>query len=149
MPLEVPEGVQAFNLWTVLIMARLWDEFPHPQYFHSSPTVVLVTSDQTKAGSPIGQPGPDQVRYFINTLRWLIDEGFARGVAHVAGDFAGVILSKTGFSILDEVPRSVAPKLEAAPEKNLGTLMREAAATQLGALAASLVEKMLGIERHN
>lgn len=146
MTLEVPEGVQAFNLWTVTVMARLWDEFPQPQYFCSSPTVVSVTSNSRQAGTPIGPQGVEQVRYFTDTLRWLIDEGFARGMARAGGDFAGVVLSRKGFSILDEVPRALASKPEAAPEKKLGTLMREVAVTQIAALAAALVERMLGIE---
>jgi hypothetical protein len=55
--LEIPEGVQAFNLWTIHIMARLWEEFPRPQYFHNNPNIVFVTSDATVAGTQLGPEG--------------------------------------------------------------------------------------------
>ena len=143
MRLEVPEGVEAFNLWTLTIMARLWEEFPRPQYFHISHTTVLVTSVNTVEGKPIGPEGPQQVRYFGDTLHWLMAEGFARGTARASGDFAAVSLSHKGLSILDEVPRSVDVKAQTAPAKKLGELMKETAVTQGGAAIAGLVKLLL------
>jgi hypothetical protein len=143
MRLEVPEGVQAFNLWTLTIMARLWEEFPGPQYFYNSYTTVFVTSDHTVEGKAIGPQGPQQLRFFGDTLRWLMAEGFARGTAQAPGNFAAVTLSRRGFSILDEVPRSIEPKVQTAPEKKLGELYKEAAVTQGAVTIAGLVKLLL------
>jgi hypothetical protein len=86
--LETPAGVETFNLWTIWIMARLWEEFPRPQWFHkATPNIVLVTSNPQVAGTPIGPEGREQVELFRHTLNWLLDEGFARGIAKASGDF--------------------------------------------------------------
>lgn len=68
MELEIPEGVKAFNFWTLAIMGRLWEEFPRPLYFNSTPTVVSVTNDYRLAGVPFGLKGAEQVQLFANTL---------------------------------------------------------------------------------
>jgi hypothetical protein len=141
--LAVPEGVQAFNLWTIWIMARLWEEFPRPQYFNTTPSVVSVTSDARVAGTQIGPQGAPQVQLFTYTLNWLLAEGFARGTAHAAGNFTNVSLTAKGFSVLSQAPRSVAPQFAAKPEKSLGALMREAAASHVTDAAAKLIQTLL------
>jgi len=147
MELEVPEGVQAFNLWTLCIMARMWEEFPRPQFFHSNLRAVQVSSDPQTAGVAIGPEGPGQVPLFTHTLNWLIDEGFAAGKPNAAGAFAYVRLTTKGFSVLNQVPRSISPKAVSEPNKPLGALIREAAtkhAVDAGAsLIQSLIQKML------
>lgn len=150
--LEVPEGVQAFNFWTLAIMGRLWEEFPRLLYFNSSPRGVSVTNDHRVAGVPFGLTGPDQVQLFTNTLSWLLAEEYARGTANAAGAFAAVTLTAKGFSILNQVPNSVATKPEIAAEKPLGTLMKEAAvsavASQSIGMVATLVKAMLQSPGH-
>jgi hypothetical protein len=119
--IDVPEGAQAFNFWTLLVMARLWEEFPRPQFFHINPGTVFVTRDQTVAGTQIGPNGSPQAQLFFDTMNWLLVEGFVNGNAKdVLGGFTEVTLTTKGFSILNQVPRSVAPKPGAAPEKSLG-----------------------------
>lgn len=143
MEIEVPDGVQAFNFWTLLIMARLWDEFPRPQYFNSTPSVVRVTSDPRTTGDPIGPDGLEQVQLFAHTLDWLIGEGFATGVANAAGAFANVRLTTRGLTVLNQVPRSISPKPAGQADKPLGALIREAAAKHAVDVAATLIQKML------
>lgn len=143
MDIEVPEGVQAFNLWTLCIMARLWEEFPRPQWFNSTPRSIQVTSDSQAAGVPIGPEGPEQVPLFAHTLNWLIDEGFATGKGNAAGAFAYVRLTTKGFSVLNQVPRSISTKAASAANKPLGALIREAAAKHAVDAAATLIQKML------
>jgi hypothetical protein len=143
MEIEVPEGVQAFNFWTLLIMARLWDEFPRPQYFNSSPSAVRVTSDPRTSGDPIGPDGSEQVQLFTHTLNWLIGEGFATGMANAAGAFANVKLTTRGFAVLNQVPRSISPKTASEADRPLGALIREAAAKHTVDVAATLIQKML------
>jgi hypothetical protein len=103
--IEVPQGVQSFNLWTLHIMGRLWDEFPVPQYFHNNPRTVFVTSNAAVAGHQIGPDG--QVELFQHTLNWLIQEGFAKGTPHASGNFATVSLTTKGFSVLNQMPCSL------------------------------------------
>ncbi len=141
MNIEVPEGVQAFNLWTLLIMARIWEEFPRPQWFNSNPKAVHVTSNPSIAGVPIGLEGPEQVALFTHTLNWLIDEGFASGTGNAAGAFAYVRLTTKGFSVLNQIPRSLSAASDT--DKSLGTLIREAAVKHTVEAAATLIQKML------
>jgi hypothetical protein len=150
MELETPAGVEAFNLWTLWIMARLWEEFPRPQYFHNpTPDSVSVTSDHQVAGNPIGPKGHEQVQLFRYTLTWLIDEGFARGLAKASGDFAGVSLTTRGFSVLNQVPQSVAARPELAAQKPLGALMREAVVSHgVGTALAGLIQMMFQSPAH-
>ena len=122
MLLDVPEGVQAFNLWTILIMARLWDEFPRPQHFITRPSVVMASGDPLVVGEPFGPEA--QVQIFKDTINWLLAENFVRGVANAAGAYGNISLTTRGFSVLNEVPRSLSSP--AAPQKPLGALMREA-----------------------
>jgi len=80
--LEIPEGVQAFNFWTIIIMGRLWDEFPRPQSFHTgygTPPAVHVTGDTAREGTAIGPTGSDQTEIFVHTLAWLLAERFVSG----------------------------------------------------------------------
>jgi hypothetical protein len=72
MELEVPDGVKAFNHWTIWIMARLWEEFPRPQFFVSGPGGVHVTSDPTAAGASFGPSEPAAL--FSPTMEWLLGE---------------------------------------------------------------------------
>jgi hypothetical protein len=143
MDIEVPEGVQAFNLWTLLIMARMWEEFPRPQWFNSNPKAVQVTRNPSIAGGPIGLEGPEQVALFTHTLNWLIDEGFASGTGNAAGAFAYVRLTTKGFSVLNQVPRSLGLKAASGSDKPLGALIREAAVKHTVEAAATLIQKML------
>jgi hypothetical protein len=110
--LDVPEGVQAFNFWTLLIMARLWEEFPRPQFFYINPSTVFtvfVSRDQTVAGTQLGPNEPPQAQLFFDTMNWLLVEGFVNGNAKdVVGGFTEVTLTTKGFSVLNQVPRSVA-----------------------------------------
>ena len=139
--LEIPEGVKAFNFWTLSIMARLWESFPRPSYFYSTPGgTVYVTSDRVTAGEPFGTEGHDQVELFTDSLNWLLREGFVSGVANGAGAFTNVSLTTRGFSILSEVPHSIA---ERAAEKPLGSLIREAVASQGVGLFAGLIQAIL------
>ena len=143
MEIEVPESVQAFNFWTLLIMARLWDEFPRPLWFNSTPIAVHVTSDRNTKGDPIGPEGSEQVELFTHTLSWLIREGFATGVPlAAAGAFTNVRLTTKGFTILNQVPRSI-DSGAGTPDKQLGTLFREAAARHGPDIAATLIQKLL------
>jgi hypothetical protein len=141
--LEIPEGVQGFNLWTRTVMAHLWDTFPRPQFFQSSPVAVLATPDFRQRGTPIGPEGPEQVALFAHTLAWLIAEGFATGVeGQGTGDFANVVLTTKGFSVLNHVPRSVSEKSDGEGVL-LGTRIREAAVRYGPDLAVALVRKLL------
>jgi hypothetical protein len=141
MSLDVPAGVQAFNFWTILVMARLWEEFPRRQHFFARPSVVMVTSDSTLAGEKFGPEG--QVQLFKDTMDWLLDEGFLRGSAHAAAStYADISLTTRGFTVLNEVPHSIGSP-PATPQKPLGALMREAGVSHgVGAIAA-LVQTML------
>jgi hypothetical protein len=143
MQIEIPEGVQQFNFWTISIMARLWEEFPRPLHFYPTRTSVHVTRDSTEAGEPFGPEGQAQI--FKNTITWLIEEGFLRGVANAAAGSYGVSLTTRGFSVLNEVPHSVATQQSAPPQKPLGAQMREAAVSQGVAAISSLVQSMLGL----
>jgi len=141
--LEIPEGVQAFNFWTIIIMGRLWDEFPRPQSFHTgygTPPAVHVTGDTAREGTAIGPTGSDQTEIFVHTLAWLLAERFVSGkVNDGRNHFNNITLTTRGFTVLNQIPHSVAP-----PGKPLGTQMREAAGTQLaGAAARILLESML------
>jgi hypothetical protein len=145
--IDVPDGVQAFNFWTLLIMARLWEEFPRPQFFYiNSGTVftVLVSRDQTVAGAQIGPDGRPQVELFFDTMNWLLAEGFVNGNAqNVLGGFTEVTLTTKGFSVLNQIPRSVASRPGAATEKSLGAQIREAAISHTASAAAGLIQRML------
>lgn len=140
--LEVPEGVEAFNLWTLTIMAQLWDTFPQPQWFQSAPDAVLVTPDYRQRGSPIGPTGPEQVALFAHTLEWLIAEGFVRGRVGQGRDFPNVVLTTKGFSVLNHVPDSLPLKSE-GDGAALGTRMRAALTRAAPDLAVALVRSML------
>lgn len=141
--IEVPQGVQAFNLWTIWIMARLWEEFPRPQYFGSTPTFVHVTSDHRAKPEPIGPQGQKQVEYFTNTLNWLMREGFASGVANAAGAFANVSLTEKGFSILNQVPTALTGKGDGGELKSLGTIMRDAISQYAPDFGAALILRLI------
>ena len=141
--LEIPEGVKAFNLWTLTIMSRLWDTFPCPQFFQSTPATVLVTPDFRQRGTPIGPEGPEQVVLFAHTLGWLTLEGFVSGVeGQGTGDFANVVLTTKGFGVLNQVPHSVSPKSESGGTL-LGTRIREAAKQYGPELGMLLIRSML------
>lgn len=145
MELELPEGVQAFNLWTIWIMARLWEEFPRPQFFMSGPGGVCVTGDSAAAGALFGPNDPPSVQLFRPTMEWLLSERYITGKANGAGHFALVALTEKGFSVLKQIPRSVGSKQPAAQNKPLGALMREAAISQgVGAAATALLKSMIG-----
>jgi hypothetical protein len=143
MELETPTGVEGFNLWTLWIMARLWEEFPHPQYFNCTPIAVSVTSDHRLAGTQIGPQGQEQIPLFVHTMDWLMAEGFVRGKGNGVGGFVGVSLTTRGFSVLNEVPHSVAAKAESATAKPLGAIMREAVVSHGVGIAAGLIQVML------
>jgi hypothetical protein len=141
--LEVPEGVQAFNFWTILIMARLWEEFPHPQFFSIGTSAIGVGRNYSEVGSPIGPTGPDQVELFRHTLTWLESEGFVSSGADGQWGSNSVRLTAKGFSVLNEIPRSIASKPEGATGKSLGILMREAVVKQAVSMAGGLIQGML------
>lgn len=86
------------------------------------------------------------------TLNWLLAEEYARGIANAAGAFAAVSLTSKGFSVLNQVPNSLAIELESAAEKPLGTLMKEATvlavASQSVGMVATLVKAMLQSSGH-
>ncbi len=141
MPLDVPEGVQAFNFWTISVMSRLWDEFPRPMHFVTNTVVVMASADPSVAGEPFGPSG--QVQIFKDTMNWLIAENFLRATVNPAGAYAKVSLTTRGFSVLEEVPRAIASP-QVATDKPLGTLMREASINQGAAVIAGLIKIMLG-----
>jgi hypothetical protein len=147
--LETPSGVEAFNQWTIWVMARLWDNFPNPQHFNCSPVAVTVTGDPGLAGEQFGPDGAEQVPLFRHTMNWLIAEGFLRGKANGFGTYAGISLTSMGFSVLNEVPRAVAEKSEPAAAKTLGVLMREAVVSQTVAIAGGLIQVMLHPSSHS
>lgn len=141
--LEVPEGVKEFNFWTILLMARLWDQFPRPQWFYSRANVVLVTGDPSAAGTELGPHG--QVQRFADTLLWLMDEGFVRGTADAAGGFRAASLTTRGFSVLNQVPNLLASDSITPSKKSLGDLIREAAVQQSAGNAVTiLIQNLLG-----
>jgi hypothetical protein len=140
MSLDVPAGVQDFNFWAILIMARLWEEFPRPQYFIARPSVVTVTSDSALAGEKFGPEG--QIQAFRDTMNWLLAEGFLRGMDNAAGAYAAVSLTTRGFTVLNQVPHSI-DSPPATPQKPLGALMREAGVSHGVGVIAALVQTML------
>lgn len=148
--LDVPEGVQAFNFWTILIMARLWEEFPRPQFFYinsNMASTVLVTRDRTLASTQIGPDGSPQAQLFFDTMNWLLVEGFVNGnTQDVLGGFTNVTLTTKGFSVLNQVPHAVVSKPGAAAEKSLGAQIREAAVSHATGMATALIQKMLMLE---
>jgi hypothetical protein len=141
--LEVPEGVKAFNFWTIMIMARLWEEFPRPQFFDASREVINVTSDHRNAGVPITSAELPPAQLFGPTMDWLLSEGFITGKTNGVGQYARVSLTTKGFSVLNEVPRSVSPKVAGETAKSLGTLIREAAVKHAVDSAGNLIQRML------
>ncbi len=143
MTMEVPEGVQAFNLWALWIMARLWEEFPRLVYFNTTPTVVRATSNPALAGDPIGPEGPEQVQLFAHSLSWFINEGFVTGRTNGAGAFANVRLTTRGFSVLNLAPRSLAGRPAGEADKSLGDQIREAVKKHAVDAAATLIQKLL------
>jgi hypothetical protein len=143
MEIEVPDGVKAFNLWTIWIMARLWEEFPRLQFFSCVPGGVYVTNDSTAAGSLFGPSEPGLTALFSPTMEWLLAERYLTGKSNCAGHFALVALTHKGFSVLKQIPRSVAPESPVSPNKPLGALMREAAIAQGVGTAAALVKAMM------
>jgi hypothetical protein len=144
MELEVPDGVQSFNLWTIWIMARLWEEHPQPQFFMYEPGGVYVTGDPAVAGAMFGPNDRPSLRKFRPTMEWLLSERYITGKANGAGHFALVALTEKGFSVLKQIPRSVAAQ-SAAQSKPLGALMREAVISHgVGAAATALSKAMIG-----
>jgi hypothetical protein len=142
MGLEVPESVQAFNFWTLWIMGQLWEEFPVPQHFDPPRDVIAYKANRARDGQEVGPNDLPPVELFGPTMEWLLAEGFIRGKkapgAHI---YAAISLTTRGFSVLNQIPHSIAPKTEAKP---LGTLMREAAVDHAVGLAATLVRSMFG-----
>jgi hypothetical protein len=145
--LEVPESVQAFNFWTLWIMARLWAEFPVPQDFDTQRDAIAFKADAAREGREMGSNELPPVQLFAHTMNWLLAEGFVRGKGALNGTYALVSLTTKGFSVLNEVPRSIAAKPEQT-DKPLGSLMREAAVSKGVGLAAELVRAMLGMPTH-
>lgn len=143
MELEIPESVQAFNFWAIWIMSRLWDEFPVPQHFDPPRDIIAFKHEAARDGRPIGDNDLPPVQLIAPTMDWLLAEGFVTGKSNGAGLYANVSLTTRGFSVLNLVPRSVAPKPDSPPEKPLGSLMREAVITRGVAVAASLLQAML------
>lgn len=144
--LEVPEGVQAFNFWTIWIMARLWEEFPRPQSFDASREIIYASNDARNAGTPINPKDFPPTQLLRPTIDWLLSEGFIRGQASGHGQYANVALTTKGFSVLNQVPRSVASK--AIESKPLGVLMREALVDHAVGTVAGLIQSMLKPEGH-
>ena len=145
MELEVPDGVKAFNLWTIWIMARLWDEFPRQQFFSCGPGGVYVTNDSAVAGASFGPSERGLTPLFSPTMEWLLAERYVAGKANGAGHFALIVLTQKGCSVLKQIPRSVAPEAAVSPNKPLGVLMREATIAQGVATAVTLVKAMVGV----
>jgi hypothetical protein len=144
MELEVPDGVKAFNLWTIWIMARLWEEFPRQQFFSCVPGGVYVTNDSAAVGASFGPIEPGLIPLFGPTMEWLLAERYVTGKSNGAGHFALVVLTQKGCSVLKQIPRSVAPEAPVSPNKPLGALMREATITQGVGTAVALVKAMVG-----
>jgi hypothetical protein len=141
--LEVPEGVQAFNFWTISIMARLWEEFPRPQFFSLRKSDIGVSRNYSEVGAPIGPTGPDQVELFRHTMNWLESEGFVSSGADGQWASNSVRLTVKGFSVLNEIPRSIASKPDGATGKSLGNLMRETVVKEAFSVAGRLIQSML------
>src|SRR6266571_138366 len=100
MEIEVPDGVKAFNLWTIWIMARLWEEFPRQQFFVSGSEGVYVTNDSAAAGVTFGPSEPELVSLFRPTMEWLLAERYVTGKHNGAGHFALIVLTQKGSSVL-------------------------------------------------
>jgi hypothetical protein len=143
MELDVPEKVQMFNFCAISVMARLWVEFPQKHFFACGHDAVGVTIDQTAAPTSFGPSDPLFVQQFCPTMDWLISERFLTGKTNGAGHYALVTLTQKGFSVLNEVPRSVATA--PTPNKSLGALMREAVVSQAVRSAPALVMALSGV----
>jgi hypothetical protein len=138
---EVSEGVQAFNLWTIWIVARLLEEFPQPQLFVCGPGRVFVTGNHTLAGDAFGPTDPALVQKFCPTMDWLLAEGYVRGKSNGAGHYALVSLAERAMAVLGQPPRSIASPH--GSEKPLGALIREAVASKAtGAVVTALFKAL-------
>ncbi len=145
MELETPAGVEVFNLWTIWIMARLWEEYPRRQFFVCGRDRVYATVDPAAAGTPFGPNDPPSVQLFCSTMDWLLADGYLTGKANGAGHYALVGLTQKGFSVLKEIPRAVVPTQSPVQNKPLGALMRELVVSQgVSAAATALVKAMTG-----
>jgi hypothetical protein len=146
MTLEIPEGVKAFNLWTLWIMARMWEEFPLPQYFCIDPSLftVHVATDPRTKGTVIGPSGKEQAEIFAQTLDWLLAEGFVAGKHNGLGVFDNMRLTTKGFAVLNLVPDSLSGKSE-QETKLLGAMIREATVKQTVDGGATLIRTMIAM----
>jgi hypothetical protein len=54
-----------------------------------------------------------------------------------------VRLTAKGFSVLNEIPHSIASKPDGATEKSLGILMRETVVKEAISMAGGLIQSML------
>jgi len=141
--LDVPRGVQSFNLWAAWIAARLWEEFPHPQFFSVHRDGVHVSRDFRVLGESFGPTDRESVEDFAPSMNWLISEHYLRSgrSGPLDGHFPLVELTERGFSILSEVPTSIAS--EEGSTKPLGTRMSEAVVSQAPQLVLSQLIKSL------
>jgi hypothetical protein len=146
MSLEVPEGVQAFNLWTIWIMARMWERFPRKQFFACEHDRVYATENPAAAPMPFG-PSEQQsslVQQFCPTMDWLMAQGYLKGKTNHAGHYAMISLQERSFSVLNQIPRSIAPTLTPKAQKSLGALMRDAVVSKgTESLAGTLITAMV------
>jgi hypothetical protein len=78
-------------------------------------------------------------------MEWLLAERYVTGASNGAGHFALVVLTQKGFSVLKQIPRSVAPEPSVRQNKPLGALMRDAMIEKgVGAVVEALFKAMIG-----
>lgn len=128
-------------------MARLWETFPHPQYFDAGRSLVSVRSVPAARGAPFGpEQSPEQSVLFTSTMDWLINEGFVRGTGLGLGAFAKVVLTTRGFTILRDTPHSISGNVQSTESKrSLGTAVRDAVEKRAIESVAGLISALLGL----
>ena len=138
--IQVPPGVEAFNLWTYWIVAQLWNEFPKPQFFSHQRNGAFVAGNQEAVPEPFGPSDPDLADHFRPTMDWLISNGYLTSKPNHFGIYALVGLTEKSFNVLKESPRSLGLGKE---DKPLGALIREAGISHATAAFIDLAVKAL------
>jgi hypothetical protein len=138
--IQVPPGVQAFNLWTYWIVAQLWEGFPKPQFFFHQRNGVFVSTYAEAVPEPFGPSDPDLLDHFRPTIDSLLSGGCLTGKSNHYGNYALVALTEKSFTVLKESPRSLGLGKE---DRSLGTLIREAGITHATAAFIDLAVKTL------
>jgi hypothetical protein len=141
---EVPEGVEAFNFWTLWVMGSLWERFPMPTEINPEADIAAHIERLKQEGTEIGLDDFPRVALLSATINWLLTEGYIAGGLYRplgVGVYADMILTEKGLKSLSKVPSAIEGKNIPTP-KPLGTLMREAAVSQAFGVGAFLVEAM-------